>query len=378
MDVKVNDPIRHETMRINGQAVDAEGRIDVLNPYTGAVTATVPKGQVRHVQDAFQAAADYKPTLSRARRAEILRAAAAILDSGKDEISDLITAESGLSKKDTLYEVGRACDVFNLAAQLCILDDGEVYSCDITPKGPRRKIFSLREPLGVIAAITPFNHPLNQVAHKIAPSIATNNCMVLKPAEKTPLSALRLADVLYQAGLPPAMFSVVTGDPADIADEMITNEHSAMITFTGGARIGKSIAERAGYRRMILELGGNDPLIVMDDADLERAAGLAVAGVQEFRSALHRGQAHFRAPRHRRRIRAPAGRQGRRAGLRRPHGPGHRHRLGDRRDGGETVRGPDRGRRFPWRRTAARQSTPRRRVPADGARPCAVRLRIGV
>jgi len=278
MDVKVNDPIRHETMRINGQAVDAEGRIDVLNPYTGAVTATVPKGQVRHVQDAFQAAADYKPTLSRARRAEILRAAAAILDSGKDEISDLITAESGLSKKDTLYEVGRACDVFNLAAQLCILDDGEVYSCDITPKGPRRKIFSLREPLGVIAAITPFNHPLNQVAHKIAPSIATNNCMVLKPAEKTPLSALRLADVLYQAGLPPAMFSVVTGDPADIADEMITNEHSAMITFTGGARIGKSIAERAGYRRMILELGGNDPLIVMDDADLERAAGLAVAG----------------------------------------------------------------------------------------------------
>ena len=140
MDVKVNDPFRHETMRINGQAVDAEGRIDVLNPYTGAVTATVPKGQVRHVQDAFQAAADYKPTLSRARRAEILRAAAAILDSGKDEISDLITAESGLSKKDTLYEVGRACDVFNLAAQLCILDDGEVYSCDITPKGPRRKI----------------------------------------------------------------------------------------------------------------------------------------------------------------------------------------------------------------------------------------------
>ncbi|MBM3566789.1 MAG: aldehyde dehydrogenase family protein, partial [Alphaproteobacteria bacterium] len=270
--------IRHEAMRIAGEKVTTSGTIEVVNPYTGAVVGTVPKGGLEDVRRAFKAAAEYAPTLSRAARAEILRRAADLLVARKDEISDLITAESGLSKKDTLYEVGRAYDVFHLSAQLAIMDDGQVFSCDITPHGKSRKIFTLREPLRAISAITPFNHPLNQVAHKIAPSIATNNCMVLKPTEKTPLSALLLADVLYEAGLPPAMFSVVTGDPADIADEMITNEHAELVTFTGGVPVGKYIASKAGYRRMVLELGGNDPLIVMDDADLDKAAELAAAG----------------------------------------------------------------------------------------------------
>jgi phosphonoacetaldehyde dehydrogenase len=130
----------------------------------------------------------------------------------------------------------------------------------------------------VIAAITPFNHPLNQVAHKIAPAIATNNRMVLKPSEKTPLSALLLADVLYEAGLPPEMFSVITGDPREIADEMLTHPDVDLITFTGGVAVGKYIAAKAVYKRQVLELGGNDPLIVMEDADLEEAATLAAAG----------------------------------------------------------------------------------------------------
>ncbi|NQV85114.1 MAG: phosphonoacetaldehyde dehydrogenase [Rhodospirillales bacterium] len=270
--------IRHEKMRIAGKLVDAPGRIEVLNPYTGAIVGTVPKGQIEHIRQAFQAAAEYTPTLSRSDRGDILRKAADILIERREEISDLITAECGISKKDSLYEVGRAYDVFSLSGQLCINDDSQVFSCDITPHGKSRKIFTLREPLKAIGAITPFNHPLNQVAHKIAPSVATNNCMVLKPTEKTPLTALILADVLYDAGLPPAMLSIVTGDPADIADEMITNEHSELITFTGGVAIGKYIANKAGYRRMVLELGGNDPLIVMEDADLAKAAGLAAAG----------------------------------------------------------------------------------------------------
>jgi aldehyde dehydrogenase (NAD+) len=137
----------------------------------------------------------------------------------------------------------------------------------------------LREPLqGVICAITPFNHPLNQVAHKIAPSIASNNRMVLKPSEKTPLSALVLADILYEAGLPPEMFSVLTGDPKEIADEMLTHADVELVTFTGGVAIGKYIAAKAVYKRQVLELGGNDPLIVMEDADLEEAANLAALG----------------------------------------------------------------------------------------------------
>ena len=146
-------------------------------------------------------------------------------------------------------------------------------------KRQKRKIFTQREPLqGVISAITPFNHPLNMVAHKIAPSIATNNRMVCKPTELTPLTCLRLADILYEAGLPPAMFQIVTGLPEDIGDAMITNPHIDLITFTGGVPVGKMIAGKAGYRRTVLELGGNAPLIVMEDADLDKAASLAVAG----------------------------------------------------------------------------------------------------
>ena len=132
-----------------------------------------------------------------------------------------------------------------------------------------------------ISAITPFNHPLNMVAHKIAPSIATNNCMVCKPSELTPLTAITLADILYEAGLPPEMFQVVTGWPADIGDEMVTNPNIDIVTFTGGVPVGKMIAEKAGYRRTALELGGNDPLIILNDLsgeDLEKAAAIAVAG----------------------------------------------------------------------------------------------------
>jgi len=270
--------IKHEAMRIAGEKVVTDGRIDVVDPYTGGLVGTVPMGQVEHVREAFQVAANYTPTLTRHERYEILQKTADILVERKEEISDTITAEAGLCKKDSLYEVGRAYDVFSLSARLCIMDDGEIYSCDITPHGKQRKIFTVREPLTAISAITPFNHPLNQVAHKVAPSIATNNCMVLKPTEKTPLTALMLADVLYDAGLPPEMFQVVTGAPQDIADEMLTNEHADLVTFTGGVPIGKYIAEHAGYKRKVLELGGNDPLIVMEDADLDKASDLAVAG----------------------------------------------------------------------------------------------------
>jgi putative phosphonoacetaldehyde dehydrogenase len=130
----------------------------------------------------------------------------------------------------------------------------------------------------VITAITPFNHPMNQVAHKVVPSFATNNRMVLKPSEKVPLSALLLADLLYEAGLPPEMLAIVTGDPREIADELITHADVDLVTFTGGVAIGKTIASKAGYKRMVLELGGNDPIIVMEDADLDEASTLAVQG----------------------------------------------------------------------------------------------------
>ena len=270
-------PLR-ESLRIAGETVERDETVEVFNPYTNRVVGTVAQAAVSDVRRAFEIAAGYSPKLTRYERQQILQRIAERLVEEKDEISDLITAESGLSKKDSLYEVGRAFDVFSLAGQLCIHDDGEIFSCDLTPHGKRRKIFTTRQPLRAISAITPFNHPLNMVAHKLAPAIATNNCMVVKPTELTPLTALRLADIAYEAGLPPQMLSVVTGMPQAIGDEMITNEHIDLITFTGGVPVGKYIASRAGYRRTVLELGGNDPLIVMEDADLDKAAELAVAG----------------------------------------------------------------------------------------------------
>jgi putative phosphonoacetaldehyde dehydrogenase len=269
-----------EKMRIAGNKVDGEtGKtVEVFNPFTKKVVGTVPRASQKQVAEAFDIAAAYQPTLSRYQRQQILSKTAEILVSRKEEISDLITAESGLSKKDSLYEVGRAFDVFSLAGQLCINDDGRIFSCDLTPHGKQRKIFTQREPLNAISAITPFNHPLNMISHKIAPAIATNNCMVGKPTELTPLTALLLADVLYEAGLPPEMLSIVTGLPEDIGDEMITNRHIDLITFTGSVPVGKYIAEHAGYKRTVLELGGNSPLIIMEDAELDKAAEMAVAG----------------------------------------------------------------------------------------------------
>jgi putative phosphonoacetaldehyde dehydrogenase len=273
--------VRHEPMRIAGRKVDAEGVVEVRFPWNDAVVGTVPAGDARHAREALAIAAAHEPKLTRYDRQRILLKTAELLDARKEAISDLITLELGISKQDSLYEVGRAFDVFTLAGQLCLHDDGEIFSCDLTPHGKARKIFTLREPLTAISAITPFNHPLNMVAHKVAPAIATNNCIVVKPTELTPMTALVLADILYEAGLPPEMLSVVTGWPADIGDEMIVNQHAELITFTGGVATGKLIASKAGYRRQVLELGGNDPLIVLDDLsddDLAKAADLAVAG----------------------------------------------------------------------------------------------------
>lgn len=273
--------IRHEPMRIAGRKVDADGVIEVEYPFTGEVIGTVPAGGARHAREALEIAAGYESKLTRYERQQILFKTADLLVDRRDEISDMLTLELGISKKDSVYEVGRAYDVFTLSAQMCIQDDGEIFSCDLTPHGKARKIFTTREPLRAISAITPFNHPLNMVAHKVAPSIATNNCLVCKQTELTPMTALILADILYEAGLPPEMFSVVTGWPTEIGPEMITNPNIDLITFTGGVPVGKMIAETAGYKRTVLELGGNDPLIIcndLNDADLAKAADLAIAG----------------------------------------------------------------------------------------------------
>ena len=271
----------NKKMYIAGKEATADKTLDVINPFNNKTVATVPAASKDQVNQAFKTAANYQPKLTRYERQQILQKTADLLVKNKEEISDIITSELGICKQDSLYEVGRAFDVFSLTSQLVIQDDGEIFSCDLTPHGKARKIFTHREPLNTISVITPFNHPLNTVAHKIAPAIATNNCVVCKPTELTPLTALKLTEIVYEAGLPPEMISMITGWPEDIGSEFIQNPEIDMITFTGSVAVGKHIANTAGYKRTVLELGGNDPLIIcndLSDEDLVKAAELAVLG----------------------------------------------------------------------------------------------------
>ncbi len=273
--------LRHEGMRIGGEIVFTDDVIEVRYPYTDAVIGTVPAGGAEHARRAFAIAAAYKPKLSRYERSQILQRAGQLIGERRDFLAKWLVLELGICHQHAIYETKRAQDVFQFASQQALIDDGEIFSCDLTHNGKARKIFTKREPVRAISTITPFNHPLNMVSHKIAPSIATNNCMVCKPTELTPLTAIALADILYEAGLPPEMFQIVTGWPKDIGEEMMVNEHIDIITFTGGVPVGKLIASKAGYKRQALELGGNDPLIIcndLTDADLDKAAVIAVAG----------------------------------------------------------------------------------------------------
>ena len=207
---------RREAMRIAGKLVTTDDVIEVRNPYDGSLVGTVPAARPEHVREAFATAKAFKPKLSRYQRQQILQKTAELLRDRKEDFARLISAESGLCWKDATLRIEpclRCLVVRRPAFRSTMM--AKSYACDISPNGKARRIHTLRTPLlGVISAITPFNHPLNMVSHKLAPAIATNNRVVLKPTELTPLTALALADVLYEAGLPPEMLSVVTGNPS--------------------------------------------------------------------------------------------------------------------------------------------------------------------
>lgn len=266
-------------MRIGGKPVFRSESISVHHPFDGRSIGSVPVARCADVQAAIASALTCRPTLSREDRSLILRRVAVALESQAHAAADLITLESGLCKQDTQDEVARAIAALNAAGAELLRDDGELFSDAASGMQKGRRIITQREPLlGVIAAVTPFNHPLNQVAHKLIPAVATNNRVVLKPSEKTPLSALFLVNLFYEAGYPPEALSVVTGEPTEIVSEFLAHPDVAAFAFTGSADVGKRLALQTGWRRTIFELGGNDALIVMDDADLEQAAQLALRG----------------------------------------------------------------------------------------------------
>lgn len=266
------------TCYIAGQPAGSGEPLKVYHPYNRELVGEVPTVGRAEIDLAIQTALKAGKPLTRFERSEILDRARHIFDARKEEFAQRITAESGLCLRESRYELGRASDVFRFASIEALKDDGQIFSCDISPTGKARKIFTLREPLTLATAITPFNHPLNQVAHKLAPAIAAGTPIILKPSEKTPLTAIRCAEVLYEAGLPGWMLSVVLGPMDVVAKTLVQDERIELVSFTGSVSIGKEISKTAGYKKLVLELGGNAPLIVFEDADLDKAVFLAAEG----------------------------------------------------------------------------------------------------
>jgi phosphonoacetaldehyde dehydrogenase len=266
------------TSYIAGHPVHSDKLLEVRSPYDRRLVGTVTLANATHASKAIEEALKGGQKLSRYDRYNILEKTRHLLIERKEEFAQLISAESGLAIREARYETGRAHDVLLFAAIESLKDDGQIFSCDISPQGKARKIFTLREPLALGVCITPFNHPLNQVAHKIAPAIAVGTPVILKPSEKTPLTAIKFTELLYEAGLPHYMLSVLLGPTNEIAESLIKDPRVEIVSFTGSVGVGKKIAATAGYKKVILELGGNDPVIIMDDADLDKAVFLAAEG----------------------------------------------------------------------------------------------------
>jgi aldehyde dehydrogenase (NAD+) len=263
---------------IAGKKIESSNSLTIRSPYDGRVVGTVALSGKKDVDAAIDAGLAGGKFLSRYERYAVIDKARQLLIERKEEFAKIISAESGLCMKETRYEVGRAHDVLLFAGMECLKDDGQVFSCDISPTGKQRKIFTLREPLKLAVAITPFNHPLNQVAHKIIPALASGTPIILKPSEKTPLTAIRFVELLYEAGIPPYMLSVLLGPSEEVAQPLVKDDRIELVSFTGSVAVGKLIAKTAGYKKVVLELGGNDPIIILEDADLDLAVLLAAEG----------------------------------------------------------------------------------------------------
>lgn len=263
---------------VAGSPVAGTDLLTIRSPFDGSVSGTVTLATRADTEAAIAAALGFRETPTRYQRSEILEKTRVALESRREEFARTITSEAGLALREARYEVGRTIDVLRFAALETLRDDGQIFSCDISAQGKSRKIFTTREPLRCAVAITPFNHPLNQVAHKVGPAIASGTPIILKPSEKTPLVALKFAELLYSAGLPPAMLSVLLGPTAEVAELLVKHPEVELVAFTGSVPVGKKIAATAGYKKLVLELGGNDPLIVLDDANLDLAVTLAAEG----------------------------------------------------------------------------------------------------
>jgi acyl-CoA reductase-like NAD-dependent aldehyde dehydrogenase len=268
---------------IGSEWVETGEWIEVRSPYDGSLVGRVPSagaGETRRALDAAEAA--MREPIPAHERAAILDRVAALLSERQDEAARTICAEAGKPLKAARIEAARAISTFTMAAAEARKLAGDVVPMDASPAGEGKLAFTLRVPIGIVGAISPFNFPLNLVAHKIAPSLAAGCAVVLKPAGQTPLSALLLAELELEAGLPPGWLNVVCGPAGEIGDVLVEDERVKLITFTGSVPIGWKLRERAPRKRVNLELGNATPVIVAADADLGEAAARLAGNAFSF------------------------------------------------------------------------------------------------
>ncbi|MDQ3122805.1 MAG: aldehyde dehydrogenase family protein [Actinomycetota bacterium] len=268
---------------IGGEWVETGEWIEVLSPYDGASVGRVPKagaGETRRALDAAEKA--MREPIPAHERAAILDRVSALLSEHADDAARTISAEAGKPMKAARVEASRAVSTFTMAAVEARKLAGDVVPMDASPAGAGKLAFTLRQPVGIVGAISPFNFPLNLVAHKVAPALAAGCAVVLKPASRTPLSALLLAELETEAGLPAGWLNVVCGPAEEIGDVLVDDERVKLITFTGSAPIGWKLRERAARKRVNLELGNATPVIVAADADLDDAAERLAANAFSF------------------------------------------------------------------------------------------------
>jgi acyl-CoA reductase-like NAD-dependent aldehyde dehydrogenase len=258
---------------IGGEWIETGEWLEVRSPYDGSLVGRVAKGGAAEARSAVDVAerAMAQP-LPAHERAAILDRTARLVEERSDEIARTISAEAGKPMKAARVEVSRAQSTFTMAAVEARKLAGDVVPMDAAPAGSGKVAFTLRVPIGVVGAISPFNFPFNLVAHKVAPALAAGCAVVLKPASQTPLSAFLLAELEAEAGLPAGWLNVVCGPAGEIGDVLVEDERVALITFTGSAGVGWELRERAPRKRVNLELGNATPVIVAADADLDDVA----------------------------------------------------------------------------------------------------------
>jgi acyl-CoA reductase-like NAD-dependent aldehyde dehydrogenase len=267
-------------MYINGNWVDRAETMPVRNPFDQSVIDTVPRGTAADVDEAISSAVRGAAVMGKMpayERYSILRRAADLMAQRSEDLARTITSEEGKVLAEGRGEVQRAIQTITLSSEEAKRLHGETVPLDAAPGNTTQFGFTIRVPVGVVAAISPFNFPLNLVCHKVGPALAAGNAVVLKPAGDTPLSALKLTEILLEAGLPAEAIQCITGPGAEIGDPLTADPRVRKITFTGSMEVGERICRNAGIKKVTMELGSNSPLIVMSDADLEKVAAATVA-----------------------------------------------------------------------------------------------------